>query len=65
MDLVALPIDKALKMLESNNMSYDIIRINSECDDDHIERVIRYSVSGNNVTLTTAYFKNCIRYSDE
>ncbi|NLC17019.1 MAG: hypothetical protein GX756_03985 [Clostridiales bacterium] len=65
MDLVALPVDKAIKIIKSKNMSYEITSINSASDGDHIERVIRYAVSGNNVILTTAYFKNSVRNNNE
>lgn len=65
MDLVALPVDKAIKIIRSKNMSYEINCINSASDNGYIERVIRFSVSGNNVILTTAYFKNSVRNNDE
>jgi hypothetical protein len=61
MDIVALPIDEAIKIIKSNNMTYKIIRINEASDKDDLERVIRYSESNNNIILTTAYFKNSFR----
>ncbi|HEY8424122.1 MAG TPA: hypothetical protein VIL23_05130 [Clostridia bacterium] len=64
MDIIALPVDKAVKIIESHNMTYEIIRINSACADDYIERVIRYAVAGNKVILTTAYFKDILRLKE-
>ncbi|HEY8444063.1 MAG TPA: hypothetical protein VIL24_04620 [Clostridia bacterium] len=61
MNIVALPVDEAIKIIKSKNMTYEIIRINTASDKDDIERVIRFSISNNNIVLTTAYFKNSVR----
>ncbi|HEY8419920.1 MAG TPA: hypothetical protein VIL03_05735 [Clostridia bacterium] len=61
MDIVALPIEEAIKIIKSKNLNYKIIRINEASDKDDLERVIRYSLSDNNIILTTAYFKNGFR----
>ncbi|HEY8389828.1 MAG TPA: hypothetical protein VIL26_02570 [Clostridia bacterium] len=60
-DLTAKSIADAIKIIESYGLTYNVIRINSACGEGIVERVIRYSISGNNVTLTTAYFENDIR----
>lgn len=61
MDLIAKPIVEAIKIIESYGLTYEINRINSDCNQNHIERVIRYYVLGNNICLTTACFENNVR----
>lgn len=65
MDLTAKPLSEAIKIIESNGLNYEIIRINSDCGQNHIERVIRYYVSNDKVILTTAYFENDVRIKND